>query len=176
MVSYRPSTGVWWILYSSGGYTSIQWGVSTDVPVQGDFDGDGKSDFAVFRPSSGTWYILSSLSGYTTYTAQNWGLWSDQPVPADYDGDGKTDIAVWRPTTGEWFIINSHDNSTTQQTLGVPGDEAVESAYTKQVGGTATGDVIAAARLDPKNATGGTNLYSQNFSWGMSLVDLPGRA
>ena len=35
---------------------------------------------------------------------------------------------------------------------------------------------IAAALLSPKNATGGTNLYSQNFGWGTSLVNLPGRA
>jgi YD repeat-containing protein len=35
---------------------------------------------------------------------------------------------------------------------------------------------LAAERLSPKNATGGTNLYSQNFSWGTSLVNLPGRA
>ncbi|MBK8303955.1 MAG: hypothetical protein IPK98_11350 [Chloracidobacterium sp.] len=35
---------------------------------------------------------------------------------------------------------------------------------------------LAALRLDPKNATGGTDLYSRNFGWGTSLVGLPGRA
>jgi len=35
---------------------------------------------------------------------------------------------------------------------------------------------LAKLRLDPKNATGGTDLYSQNFGWGTSLVGLPGRA
>ena len=35
---------------------------------------------------------------------------------------------------------------------------------------------LVAARLHPKNATGGTNVYSQNFGWGTSLVSLPGRS
>lgn len=35
---------------------------------------------------------------------------------------------------------------------------------------------LAALRLDAKNATGGTDLYSRNFGWGTSLVGLPGRA
>ena len=31
---------------------------------RGDFDGDGKTDVAVFRPGSAAWYVLGSASGY----------------------------------------------------------------------------------------------------------------
>ncbi len=31
-----------------------------DVPAQADFDGDGRTDAAVFRPSTGTWHIHNS--------------------------------------------------------------------------------------------------------------------
>ena len=61
-------------------------------------------------------------------------------------------------------------------TLGVAGDAAVPSAYTKQIGAAIDGDLLGPAKLKPRNATGGTNLYSQNFAWSSPLVELPGRA
>ena len=33
-------------------------GASTDVAVPGDYDGDGKTDLAVYRPSTGMWFVL----------------------------------------------------------------------------------------------------------------------
>jgi len=34
-----------------------------DTPVPGDYDGDGKTDIAVWRPDSGVWYIQKSSDG-----------------------------------------------------------------------------------------------------------------
>jgi FG-GAP repeat len=80
---YRPSNGGWYILQSSGNfstYVSYLWGVGGDVPVTGDFDGDGKTDIAVYRPSNGGWYILKSSTGYAAYVTYMWGLPGDIPV------------------------------------------------------------------------------------------------
>lgn len=172
---YRPTTGYWYANRSSAGSLTVQWGISTDVPMAADFDNDGKDDLVVFRPSSGTWYVLNSQYGFTTYTTQVWGNWYDQPVVGYYDADGIADYAIWRPTTGEWWILKSTGGNLTYS-LGVPGDTAIPSAFTKQVGGSATGYELATDRLDPANGTGGTDYYSRNFSWGTSLVSLPGRS
>lgn len=177
---FRPSTGNWYVQKSSGGSIAQQWGQTGDVPLQGDFDGDGKSDPAIFRPSTGYWYVAKSSTGYSTWLQMAWGNWSDQPAPADYNGDGITDYCVWRPTTGMWHIfINDtmgDPDHPTPVSLGIAGDTAIPSAYTKQVGSSVAGDQMAEVRLDPENATGGTNLYSQNFGWNTSLVSLPGRS
>ena len=66
-----------------------------------DYDGDQKTDIAVFRPSTGTWFIFNSAT--QTFTSAGWGASGDIPVPADHDGDGKADLVVFRPSTGTWF-------------------------------------------------------------------------
>ncbi len=172
----------WYFHLSSGQDSDYWWGQAGDIPVEGDFDGNGSSDPAVYRPSEGIWYVATG-DGFTwsPSTPVGWGNYGDQPVPADYDGDGKTDYAVWRPKSGVWFILKSLIANPSKPeyiyaTLGNPGDTAIPSSYIKQIGVSITGYDMANARLAPANATGGTNLYSQNFSWGTSLVGLSGRA
>ena len=94
-------------------FSSYQWGVSTDLPVPGDYDGDGKIDIAAYRPATGSWFVLLSTTNWATYVTYQWGVSADIPVPADYDGDGKTDIALYRPPTGTWYVLKSSTNSTT---------------------------------------------------------------
>ena len=74
---------MWYIRQSSTSYATFvtyQWGLSTDIPAPGDFDGDGKTDLAVWRPSTGAWYLLKSGSNFTASDAVQWGLSSDIPI------------------------------------------------------------------------------------------------
>lgn len=84
-----------------------------------DFDGDRKTDIAVYRDSDGYWHITKSSNNTTTYRL--WGVRNlgDVPVPGDYDGDGKTDYAVYRNSDGYWHIIKSSNNTTMYQVWGV---------------------------------------------------------
>jgi hypothetical protein len=56
------------------------WGAGTDVPVPGDYDGDGKTDVAVYKQAGGNWYILKSSTNYTTWKIVQWGLPGDIPM------------------------------------------------------------------------------------------------
>ncbi|HEX8247650.1 MAG TPA: zinc-dependent metalloprotease family protein [Pyrinomonadaceae bacterium] len=84
-----------------------------------DFDGDGKTDLAVFRQSDTVWYLLRSQAGFT---ATQFGVATDKTVAADFDGDNKADIAVWRPATGTWFRLNSSNGTFVGQQFGANGD------------------------------------------------------
>lgn len=82
--------------------------MSGDIAVQGDYDGDGKSDIAIVRQSNGNWWFLESEGGYTprvypgpVFSSNDW------PVPADYNSDSKTDPAVWFKDASTWFILDS---------------------------------------------------------------------
>lgn len=48
-------------------WVRFSWGVSPDIPIAQDFDGDGKVDPSVYRPSTGHWYILRSGTNYSSY-------------------------------------------------------------------------------------------------------------
>jgi (2Fe-2S) ferredoxin len=121
--------GIWYHTNSfDNGFSAAQFGIGTDTPVPGDYDGDGKTDRAVFRPSEGRWYVLNSGNG--TVTILNWGLNGDRPVVGDYDGDKKNDFAVFRPNEGNWYVLNSSNGSFSVSNFGVGSDTTVQGDYT----------------------------------------------
>ena len=94
--------------------------------ARADFDGDGRTDLAVFRSSEGNWYLNQSSAGFS---AQHWGASSDTLVPGDYDGDGKTDLAVFRASTGTWYALLSQTNTVAYIPFGSNGDVPVPGDY-----------------------------------------------
>jgi hypothetical protein len=81
-----PTSNLTWYIRrsSDGGLIASIFGItSSDLNAQNDYDGDGKTDIAIWRNSTGTFYILSSTGGGST-SVVSWGSPSDFPV-ASYD-------------------------------------------------------------------------------------------
>ncbi len=77
---------------------SIFFGLTGDVPVPGDYNGDGNTDPAIFR--DGVWKRNGVTPDVTLGSAVG-----DIPVPGDYDANGTTDCAIYRPGTGTWYVV-----------------------------------------------------------------------
>lgn len=135
LITWNPNNGNWlsknavWSDTDSESARSFQWGLGSlgDVPAPGDYDGDGKTDYAVYRKSTGVWYVLNSFDS-SWYTIR-FGLEEDIPIPNDYDGGGKTDIAVFRPSDGNWYLWISETQQFQVLHFGLDGDKPTPADY-----------------------------------------------
>ena len=102
---------------NAGGSVNSASALLTVRAVSGsDFDGDGRTDLAVYRSGTGTWHARGQM-------AVTFGERGDLPVLGDYNGDGTTDLAVYRPSTGTWQVRAQFTRQFGQRSdIPVPGD------------------------------------------------------
>jgi hypothetical protein len=88
-----------------------------------EFDGDGRSDLAVWRPETGDWHVMRSSDNTYTGVRFGAGTFGDVAVPGNYDGDRKTDLAVYRPADGTWYIAQSSNGQVRAVQFGIATDK-----------------------------------------------------
>jgi hypothetical protein len=183
----RPIT-YWNLNSTSGVQAGQQWGdAQTDYPVPGDYDGDGKDDYAIYRAgvaqnAQSEFWILRSSDSTLFYNA--WGISGDIAVSRDYDGDGRTDVAVFRrDTPSVWYIRQTSNGVDRAVAWGTNGTTVSDRDY--PVTGDYDGDgkfdlaVYRTGTLSPANtyiilrSSDGAAVYQQ---WGNFNTDyvLPG--
>jgi hypothetical protein len=96
-----------------------------DVPVVGDWNGDGKTKVGLFR--QGFFWILDT-NGNGTFeqgvdqTFAFGGVPGDQPVVGDWNGDGRSKLGLFRQ--GFFWILDYNGNGSIDNVNGVGGDKA----------------------------------------------------
>jgi hypothetical protein len=99
----------------------IPFGLNTDQPVSGDWNGDGLTDVGVRRPG---WkaFLLRGSDG--TSSQVTFGKVSDVGVTGDWDGNGITEVGVWSPAS-RVFSLRLPDGTVRTVPLGTLGDRPV---------------------------------------------------
>ncbi|WIM92994.1 M23 family metallopeptidase [Actinoplanes oblitus] len=85
---------------------AFTYGAVGDLPVTGDWDGNGKDSVGVFRPGtdSGTFHLSNDLTSGTSDYAFASGLPTDLPLAGDWNGDGKDSVGIYRPSDGTFHL------------------------------------------------------------------------
>lgn len=132
---FRPQTGQWYLDFSGNRAWDRcgpdgclgPFGAPGDLPVVGDWSGNGIPKIGIFRPVDGRWYLdrngNSAWDGCGTDACLGpFGSAADRPVTGDWTGSGTVRFGVFRPATGEWFFdLNGNgqwDGCTTDGCLG----------------------------------------------------------
>jgi tripartite motif-containing protein 71 len=126
---WRPSARKFYLRKSNtSGYaditTAIQYAETTDLPVVGDWNGDGITTVGVFHSSTGEFRLRDANSPGPPDFSFTLGQAGDLPVVGDWNGDGRDGVGVYRPSTGTLYLRNALSAGAPDyvMTLGAAGD------------------------------------------------------
>jgi hypothetical protein len=140
----------------------FHYGTATDVPIVGDWNGDGVTTIGIFR--DGAWRLDVDGDGHWSKgdLALEFGQAGDKPVIGDWNGDGIDDLGVYRngafvlDSNGDHVLddrdtqIDMHGTADDQPVAGdFDGDGHDEPALYHDGGGVQTASADGAAATTP---------------------------
>ncbi len=135
---YLDVSGDGW--YGAGDRSMGPFGWAADVPLVGDWNGDGKDEIGVSRIVNGSrvYYLDYSGDGRYASTADRalgtFGYGTDRPIVGDWDGDGDDELGVYRPRSQQFiFDINGNGRWT-------PGVDRIKGVFGADGAVPVTGD------------------------------------
>lgn len=158
-------------------------GAAGDVPLAGDWDGNGTTTIGLFRTNepagTNTFFLFNTNAvGAPDITVLGFGAADDLPVAADWDGNPTTTIGLFRPNapvgTNTFFLLNSNvlaPPAITVAGYGAVGDRPVAGRYGNNppvvtpetfsvAERSATGTVVGTVAFTDPDNPGQTHTYS----------------
>ena len=121
-----------WFFYDDSGQLVNQFffGKPGDVPIFGDWDGDGIETPGMYRQSDGYVYVRNSNTQGAADIKFFFGNPGDVPIAGDFNGDGYDTVSIYRPSNQTFYIINklgANDGglgaAEFSYVFGIPGDK-----------------------------------------------------
>ncbi|MBX3085093.1 MAG: DUF2341 domain-containing protein [Anaerolineae bacterium] len=128
---FRPTTTTFYLRYANStgqADKELTFGAATDLPVAGDWNGDGIDTIGIYRTSTGQFFLTDAQNAPLTVDYNFvFGVPGDTPIVGDWDGDGKDGVGVFRPTNGLIYLTNNLATGFAAYTmvLGSPGDVGI---------------------------------------------------
>ncbi len=98
--------GRWYLRNSQGVQTVFFFGDPGDVPIAGDWDGDGVTTPGMYRPGDGFFYARNANAAGIADFACFAGNPDDVPLSGDWDGDGVVTLGLYREDNQTFFLFN----------------------------------------------------------------------
>ncbi|NNC42194.1 MAG: fasciclin domain-containing protein [Acidimicrobiia bacterium] len=105
--SFDAATGLWNGIDDQSNPVNFYFGNPGDMPLLGDWDGDGVETPGLYRQSDGFFYGRNSNVTGLAEVSFYVGDPGDVPLVGDFDGDGLDTVSVYRPGEGRAFIMNT---------------------------------------------------------------------
>ena len=83
-----------------------------DIPVAGDWDGDGDDSVGVFRKTIGTFLMRNSNSSGDADANAAFYQSTDVPLAGNWDGDADDTTGVFRPSNNTFYLRNTNNPTT----------------------------------------------------------------
>ncbi len=147
---FRPSNGYMYLknrLISDFADQDFFYGTAGDVPIAGDWDGDGIDTPGIYRNVNGamTFFLINNNTGGFADVSFAFGQPGDIPIAGDWDGNGTVTCGVYRPGNQTFFLRNTNTAGNPDLTVVITGAQA--------------SDRPVAGRWASGNTTTGLGLY-----------------
>jgi hypothetical protein len=126
---FRPAGNLFFLRNSNTtGFpdVTVAFGAPGDIPLVGDWDGNGTTTIGLYRPSTSTFFLRNTnTAGFPDVTVSfGDGPGGDVPIVGDWNGDGTWTIGVYRPSTSTFYLRNTNTVGFPDLSIpfGAPGD------------------------------------------------------